>query len=402
VKIAFLTEYYAPDIGGVASSAGRITRSLAEAGIKVAVYCWNHRSSPFAADSIVSEKEGSLEVHRVGPTTEVGRGRNLHDMLNKNRRRAVSSIIRHLEQDPPDIVMGFYLLQMGYLAVFVARHFQVPLVEGIRGNDLSGNLFTDNSMPFVEFTMRAANRIVPVNENLRRWSLLAFPELEDKVQVIPNSTPVLVPEASKSELRARLLKKTGWPEDSLILTFVGGLREKKGAFELLKAVRRAAMNHPVRLLVLGWKMQLQDMGDAMKSWRKLQQADIAWCTGEVPPKKMPARIYAGDVILFPSKEDGMANGLLEGMALGLCPIVSEIFTDVVSDGQTGYVTPTGDEQALQLAIEDAAQHRDKVVRLGEAAREQIDSCHRPVHERNRYLALFHELLESAPHRHNRI
>jgi glycosyltransferase involved in cell wall biosynthesis len=64
-------------------------------------------------------------------------------------------------------------------------------------------------------------------------------------------------------------------------------------------------------------------------------------------KRLPGLYKACDFVALPSHFDGMPNVLLEAMALGVVPIVSDAgaMGDIVEDGRTGFVFPADDRQA---------------------------------------------------------
>jgi glycosyltransferase involved in cell wall biosynthesis len=101
-----------------------------------------------------------------------------------------------------------------------------------------------------------------------------------------------------------------------------------------------------------------------------------------------------DLVLMPSLRDGLPNALLEAMACGRTVVASDVggLSDVIEDGQNGFLVPPRDKQALVdrtlSALADADQRRV----LGQAARETILRDYTPLHELNHNLCLYHQLL----------
>ncbi|MBK6877782.1 MAG: glycosyltransferase [Ignavibacteria bacterium] len=75
-------------------------------------------------------------------------------------------------------------------------------------------------------------------------------------------------------------------------------------------------------------------------WNKLKANNTIYATGHIPRMDVNDWMIGGDIVVMPSLDDGMANGLLEGMALGLCPVVSDVFSDVVQQNENGLIVPT--------------------------------------------------------------
>ena len=84
---------------------------------------------------------------------------------------------------------------------------------------------------------------------------------------------------------------------------------------------------------------------------------------------------------------GWAGGgaVLEGMALGLCPVVSDLFSDIL-DAHSGYVVKRGDAEALAGALADCARGREERRAKGERAKQAIANRHSPQREAKEYLA----------------
>jgi hypothetical protein len=61
-RLLFLSERYPPDLGGVATSAGRISRALAASGAHVDVLAWTRTLDA----GIVVPEDGNPSVYRMG------------------------------------------------------------------------------------------------------------------------------------------------------------------------------------------------------------------------------------------------------------------------------------------------------------------------------------------------
>ena len=128
-----------------------------------------------------------------------------------------------------------------------------------------------------------------------------------------------------------------------------------------------------------------DLWQEVHSWGRLH------VTGWVDRSHVRDWAAGGDAVLMPSLDDGMANGLLEGMSFGLCPLVSDIFSDVVQHEQNGLTFPAGDDDALFRAVSRLAVDRTLVHQLGAHADETAAKL-TPDNEAEAYLRLFTEVL----------
>jgi len=80
-------------------------------------------------------------------------------------------------------------------------------------------------------------------------------------------------------------------------------------------------------------------------------------------------LAAADVLAAPSRNEGMGRALVEGMALGLPVVGSEVggIPAVIADGETGWLVPPGDAAALAEALVELGRDAALCAKLGAAA-----------------------------------
>lgn len=394
MKVTFIAEHYPPDPGGVATSSKRIAESVALCGHDVQVLTFDN-SRPLVSDDYVKRLvEQHVSISRIGPFFLRHPDLDVTPISEKHRamfrRRACRQMVREASTFEPDIVVSFYLLNAGFLSRFVASEVGVPCIVGVRGNDVGLNVFHVERFAAVRWTLEGAARIVCVNEHLKRRTLSVSPELKARTVVIPNGVAVPVEPYERALSRDAICSATGWSDDVLIAVFIGTLREKKGIVTLLKALDRVQETAPVRLLVVG-----PDIGNVERHlcgelWDTLQSSGAIYCTGQVSRAEVPRWAAGADVVVMPSLDDGLANGLLEGMALGLCPVASLIFEDVLRE-DIGILFDQSSVQQLADVLRALASDRPLVKRLGLAARDYVTSHHQSDREAKEYL----QVIESA-------
>jgi glycosyltransferase involved in cell wall biosynthesis len=90
----------------------------------------------------------------------------------------------------------------------------------------------------------------------------------------------------------------------------------------------------------------------------------------------PSITAACDVFVLPSvKREGLSRSLIEAMAYGVAPVVTDCggSPELVEQGVSGIVVPVRDAAALANAIEQLARDSKLRDRYGHAARKRIDS-----------------------------
>lgn len=309
------------------------------------------------------------------------------------RRRAYGMMLPILKKENVDIILSFYLLNSGWIAQLLANELNIPCVAGVRGNDIGRNIFHTSRFAVVKWVVDEANAIVCVNEHLKHRATVAFKEIRNKTLTIPNGFDCSKADLCQKQNRS-VLVKWGWSKDDLILAFIGTLREKKGVAVLMKSLQMVnSLNVHVRLFVVGPSIGGAEKVAIGNIWNDLVKNNIIRFTGQVPREDVLFNASVADAICIPSLDDGMANGLLEGMAIGLCPITTTVLGDVVRDGDNGIVVEPGNACALVEAIELLYKDRILLRKYGERSRKIIRDFFRPEQEAQKYIHLFKKILE---------
>ena len=185
------------------------------------------------------------------------------------------------------------------------------------------------------------------------------------IQIVPNGadTRIFVPR-TPAEARAHL----GLPDDGPIVSFVGKLVPRKGVDTLIEAMGilgRRPQGAP--LLVAAGVGELRDGLEARA--RELGVGDRVRFVGKVPHDDVGWWMSAGDVFVLPSLSEGLPTVVCEAMNCGL-PVVATAVDgtpEIVRDGETGILIPTGDPPALAAALARILDEPEVAARMGAAA-----------------------------------
>jgi glycosyltransferase involved in cell wall biosynthesis len=102
------------------------------------------------------------------------------------------------------------------------------------------------------------------------------------------------------------------------------------------------------------------------------------------------------VFVLPStKREGLARSLIEAMAYGVAPVVTDCggSPELVQHGISGLVVPVADSAALAAAIRTLHDDAELRRRLGAAARERIRTSFRIEDTIARTLELYRSLVQ---------
>jgi glycosyltransferase involved in cell wall biosynthesis len=373
-KVCLLSDTYPPDVGGLAISTERNAGLLAQAGYEVHV-CVPSVSLP--PGEVRKTAENGVEVHRLGPQ------KKKHDTLT-DWFELVTGLGRELSFD---LLHGFFAAYAGYLAAYAARYLGARSVVSVRGNDLDRLVFDPARTPFILYALEHADAVTAVTRDLRH-KVLALVNRQG-VYYVPNSVDaeLFYPSPPNVALRDKLGLGQGH-----ILGFVGEARAKKGLSLLLKAFAKVATKIDAHLLLIGG-LRPKD-GEVYQLFRRRNPQLPLHLVPYLPQSELVDYYNLMDLVLMPSLRDGLPNALLEAMACGRTVVASDVggLSDVIEDGQNGFLVPPRDKQALVDRTLSALADADQRWVLGQAARETILRDYTPQHELNHNLRLYHQLL----------
>ncbi len=214
----------------------------------------------------------------------------------------------------------------------------------------------------------------------------------DAVRVFPNVIDADVfasgaggPEAVNA-LRARLLG----PGEGPLLVFVGRLTRQKGVDVLLDALPAMRDRFPGLVVALAG-VGPERAGLATQAVRMGLASAIRWLD-EVD--NVAALLSAGDVVMLPSRREGLPLVLLEAMAVGAPLIGTEIpgIAQAVVDGKTALLVPVDDATALAAATIRLLADPNLARALGSAAAVAVRSDYAPDAVAARLAALYRALV----------
>ncbi len=295
-----------------------------------------------------------------------------------------ATVVGDVERTRPPLIHAFHALRTGPLALRLARRLEVPLVVTLTGTDANHELLDPANAPQVRRVLEGASVVSAFDISIVEQVAAVLPDLRARLVVVPQS--VSFDARAVFDLQAR------WPlpADRVLFLFAAGIRPVKAPRTALPAFDRVVAAEPrVRLLYAGPVLDPEE-GRALAA--ALVSRPWARHVGVVPHAEMPSLIAQADVILNCSiSEGGMANSVLEGMALGRPVLASDIRGNraLVAHEDTGLRFTTGEELtagALRLA-RDASLRR----RLGASGRARVTREFSRSRETEGYVAVYRRL-----------
>jgi glycosyltransferase involved in cell wall biosynthesis len=233
---------------------------------------------------------------------------------------------------------------------------------------------------------RCADVVVCVSDELRTKALgLHLMREDDAVVLGKGSSNGVSSERFRPapERRRETRRHLGFADSDVVVGFVGRLIAEKGLYDLLDAVSLASSD--VRCLLVG-KSELDVDVEALLAERGLlDRVTVIEFTRDI------SSYYAAmDLLVLPSRREGMPNALLEAQAMGLPCIASDATgcRDAVAADETALVVPVGSPADLARAIDRLAKDPEMRARFGASGRRRVLEHFRQEDHWDRYAQLY--------------
>jgi glycosyltransferase involved in cell wall biosynthesis len=281
-----------------------------------------------------------MEIESLGSTVLP---RAVHILLSVSRVRAIAAAFR------PDITSALFLPDYGWLATLAGAR---PLVVSAWGSDV---LIAPNKSKWnrkrIEKVVRNADHLIGDAEILRD-GLLALGAVNNRISTVPlgvdddmlaiGANRRIEPQARTIVFHNRRLEPVYRPET------------------LVEAASLVTTREPRRFqFVMGGDGSLRPALQAMARSRALD--DVLEIHDWMARDELTHQLASSDIYVSCSASDATSVSLLEAMAAGCYPIVSDLPAnrEWITDRVNGALFPVGDNRALAQQIIDAANDPQK-------------------------------------------
>jgi L-malate glycosyltransferase len=237
--------------------------------------------------------------------------------------------------------------------------------------------------------LRRRDRVVGVGQSVRQALICNEGIPAGRVKVIYNGIDLL-PFADDTHDRGAARRELGLGDDDLAIIQVARLDSLKDHATAIRALDQVvARCSEARLLLVGEGPEMPKIRELVHGRALEPYVRFLGLRGDI------ARLLsAADIGLLTSVSEGIPLTLIEAMAAGLPVVSTDVggVREVVEDGRTALLAPSGDDDALAEAILRLAGDPALRERMGCTGRRRAESAFSERRMHDEYLKLYEDML----------
>jgi glycosyltransferase involved in cell wall biosynthesis len=271
----------------------------------------------------------------------------------------LSKVFSILAKFKPEIVL-IDSVAVGYVGLFARLLFKVPYIIVLHGVEIE--LMTKSPLRlFYKLELDLSKYIVAISDKLAKLISKYIGINEKKIFIIPvGFDPQEIKNAKCSKLKI--------PSDSpKTIIFMGRLVPEKDPINLLTAIKiLSKKRRDFKLIVIGDGPLLSICKNYCS---RLGIEELVYFLGERDHKEALSILSNADILVLPSKSEGLPTVIIEAMSFGIPVIATKVgwIEDVIKDGFNGLLVSPRSSIALANAIESLFENRELCRRLSENA-----------------------------------
>ncbi|NOZ30313.1 MAG: glycosyltransferase family 4 protein [Chloroflexi bacterium] len=307
---------------------------------------------------------------------------------------ALRRLARRALHDPPEIAHLHYFLlapadlwflkslrRRGVRIVFTA-HDVIPFHAAVHTRAVLRALY------------RQIDGFIVHTRHSRDELLAAFPVSSSVVRVIPHGHYLPYRDEELPD-RVEARQRFNLPEDASILLFFGQIKRVKGLDVLLRALPKLVETHPRLILVIAGQVWKDDWRPYARLIEGLGlEGHVRARIEYIPDEDVAYYFRAADAVVLPYRRIYQSGVLLMAYSFERPVVASAVggLAETVRDGETGYLVPPGDPDALAEALRKILRDGERAVEMGKAGYRLVQSQFGWDRIAERTLALYEDLL----------
>ncbi|QIL77334.1 glycosyltransferase family 4 protein [Hymenobacter sp. HDW8] len=182
------------------------------------------------------------------------------------------------------------------------------------------------------------------------------------------------------------------PDNLNRFLFLGRLGQRKGVYDLLKAVEDLKNKHPQTNLrfYLAGDGEIEQVQQLIEAKGLIEQVKVLGWMGDEEKRHW---LQQADTMVLPSYNEGLPMSILEAMAGGKIIISSRVggIPDLVTEGVNGFLITPGDVESLSKHITYVATHPAEMLQMARSNQQKIEADYN-LEKLNAWLvAMYHDI-----------
>ncbi len=349
------------DVGGTEKHLVRILPYLKSHGFRVAVFSLTH-------EGYLAPKVRAAGIEVISPPLS-SFVRRFPSVIRPFFSIPLASIFlwSTIHRHRPDIV--HYFLPAAYLLGGVCNFFSKKSIQIMSRRSLNDYQKKYPVLKYLEHSLHSRMNAILGNSHAVVAQLLDEGVATERVGTIYNGVEVL--DDAQQKQRIYIRESLNISSGTLVLVMVANLISYKGHRDLLQGLALASEKLHGNWVVLCVGRD-DGIGSSLKALAEALQITehVRWM-GQTD--NISSILFASDVGILCSHEEGFSNTILENMASGLPMVVTDVGgnREAVIDGSTGFVVAPHSPQAIGEAIAKLAQSPALRQQMGMAGKDRV-------------------------------
>jgi glycosyltransferase involved in cell wall biosynthesis len=253
------------------------------------------------------------------------------------------------------LIHAHWAIPTGLIGVFAGSILRTPLIVTIHGSDFRiGTMKTSILQKVFLYVCRRARHIMCVSEVHKR-GIEKLGIGREKISV----SPMGVDEAF---LESFINREVNQINQWITILSNRQLQPIYNISLLIRAIPMVLKEEPnAKFIIAGIGSERENLERQVK---ELGISSSIQFLGWVNHEEMPKFLSQADIYISTSLDDGTSVSLLEAMASGAFPVVTDIPSnrEWISDGENGFLVPLSEERILAQKIVEAIRNQDLIER----------------------------------------
>jgi len=292
--------------------------------------------------------ERGHEIHLISPNYEDIEGVKIH-LIGKKKEGSVTNFIRKMFQTrklvwriKPDILHAHYAFGHGTFAAFANYH---PFVVSVYGSDVLRDAKESKLKRIaITYVLKKADAVLHTAQFMEDYLHHKFKIPRDKIVRVPWGIDLNIFHKGYKEEVEKLREELGIGKDTVVVLSNRHIHPKYNIEKIVKAIPTVIREHPKTVFIfirgdgdVHFENQIMELANALRV-----SDSIRLIKRFISPQEMAIYLNLSDIVISVPKTDQFSSSIMEAMACGAVPIVSDIeaYKQYLTDGKNAlFVNP---------------------------------------------------------------